>query len=99
MVFLVLIVDRLMLSFDFYFRCIDKVFMEERTEFDQEITCQHSYDKRCAKSLVTVYNSQQEEECEENYVKNCFIEYSKYATNVTNKVCRTPLVKVSKVNI
>ena len=68
--------------------------MEERTEYDQEITCQHSYDKRCAKSLVTVYNSQQEEECEENFVKNCFIEYSKYATNVTNKVCRTPLVKV-----
>ena len=71
--------------------------MEERTEYDQEITCQHSYDKRCAKSLVTVYNSQQEEECEENYVKNCFIEYSKFAANVTNKVCRTPLVKVSKL--
>ena len=73
--------------------------MEERTEYDQEITCQHSYDKRCAKSLVTVYNSQQEEECEENYVKNCFIEYSKFAANVTNKVCRTPLVKVSKLCI
>ena len=37
----------------------------------------------------------QEEECEENYVKKCFIEYSKTAVNVTSKVCRTPLVKVS----
>ena len=87
--------------------------MEEQTEFDTEITCQHSYDKRCAKSLVTIYNSAQvqwnlfarwnwnilfvfqEEECEENYVKKCFIEYSKTAVNVTSKVCRTPLVKVS----
>ena len=36
----------------------------------------------------------QEEECEENFVKKCFIEYSKTAANVTAKVCRTPLVKV-----
>ena len=62
--------------------------MEERTEYDQEVTCQHSYNKRCAKSLVTVYKSQQEEECEENFVKNCFIEYSKHAVNVTARVCR-----------
>jgi len=74
-------------------RCIDKVFMEEITEYDTEVTCQHSYNRRCAKSLITVYNSAQEEECEENYVKNCFIEYSKTAVNVTAKVCRTPLVK------
>ena len=71
--------------------------MEERTEYDQEVTCQHSYNRRCAKSLVTVYKSQQEEECEENFVKNCFIEYSKHAVNVTARVCRTPLVKVSLV--
>ena len=35
----------------------------------------------------------QEEECEENYVKKCFIEYSKHAINVTVNICRTPLVK------
>ena len=35
----------------------------------------------------------QEEECEENYVKKCFIEYSQYAVNVTVNICRTPLVK------
>ena len=40
-------------------RCIDKVFMEERTEYDTEITCEHSYNKRCAKTLATVYTSQQ----------------------------------------
>ena len=35
----------------------------------------------------------QEEECQENYVKKCFIEYEKTAQNVTVSVCRTPLVK------
>jgi len=74
-------------------RCIDKVFMEEVTEWDTEYTCQHSYNRRCAKSLTTTYSTAQEEECEENYVKKCFIEYNKYAQNVTVNVCRTPLVK------
>ena len=35
----------------------------------------------------------QEEDCNENFVKNCFIEYSKTAQNITVTVCRTPLVK------
>ena len=37
------------------FRCIDKVFMEEITEWDTEYTCHHSYSRRCAKSLSTTY--------------------------------------------
>jgi hypothetical protein len=35
----------------------------------------------------------QEEECQENFVKKCFIQYGKTAQNVTVTVCRTPLVK------
>ena len=35
----------------------------------------------------------QEEICQENYVKNCFIEYQQTADNVTLAVCRVPLVK------
>ena len=35
----------------------------------------------------------QEEDCQENYIKNCFIEYGQTAQNVTVTVCRTPLVK------
>lgn len=43
----------------FVIRCIDKVFMEEKTEWETEMTCEHSYNRRCAKSLITVYNSAQ----------------------------------------
>ena len=93
--------------------------MEEKVEWEVEIRCEHSYDRRCARTLKTNYkpfqvsgshNTQtyhriyskflslkdivlQEEICQENYVKNCFIEYQKTAENVTVTVCRVPLVK------
>merc|ERR1712212_1032555 len=34
-----------------------------------------SYGKRCHTTYVTQYESQQEEDCEENFRKSCFIEY------------------------
>merc|ERR1712106_1241496 len=74
-------------------RCIDKVEMIEETEYDDVVTCDHSYDKRCHTTYVTNYESQQEEECEENYRKSCFIEYETIAFNETVEICRTPLVK------
>merc|ERR1719187_2208718 len=74
-------------------RCIDKVFMEERTEWEVVVKCEHSYNRRCAKTLKTRYEAAQEEDCQENYIKNCFIEYGQTAQNVTVTVCRTPLVK------
>merc|ERR1719437_247617 len=74
-------------------RCIDKVEMVEETEYDDVVQCDHSYDKRCHTTYVTNYESQQEEDCEENFRKSCFIEYEKIAFNETVEICRTPLVK------
>jgi len=74
-------------------RCIDKVLMVEEIEYDDVVQCDHSYDKRCHTTYVTNYESQQEEECEENFRKNCFIDYEKVAFNETVEICRTPLVK------
>ena len=48
---------------------------------------------RCHTSYVTNYESQQEEDCEENFRKNCFIDYEQIAFNETVQICRTPLVK------
>merc|ERR1711935_106801 len=70
-------------------KCIDKVEMVEETEYDDVVTCDHSYDKRCHTTYVTNFESQQEEECEENYRKSCFIEYEKIAFNETVEICRT----------
>jgi len=74
-------------------RCIDKVEMVEETEYDDVVQCDHSYDRRCHTTYVTNYESQQEEECEENFRKSCFIEYEQIAFNETVQVCRRPLVK------
>ena len=74
-------------------KCIDKVMMEEETMYDEVITCDHSYDKRCHTSYVTNYESQQEQECEEHYKKSCYINYEPLAYNETVEVCRTPVVK------
>merc|ERR1712193_273210 len=74
-------------------KCIDKVEMVEETEYDDVVQCDHSYDKRCHTTYVTNFESQQEEECEENFRKSCFIEYSKIAFDETVQIRRTPLVK------
>ena len=74
-------------------RCIDKVEMVEEIVYDDVVTCDHSYDKRCHTTYVTEYESQQEEECEENFRKNCFIDYEKTAWNETVKVCKDRLTK------
>merc|ERR1712142_317198 len=74
-------------------KCIDKVEMVVETEYDDVVQCDHSYDKRCHTPYVTNYESQQEEECNENFRKNCFIQYEQIAFNETVEVCRTPLVK------
>jgi len=74
-------------------RCVDKIQMVEETVYEEVIRCDHSYDKRCHTTYVTSYESQQEEECEENFRKTCFIAYEKAAYNETVSICKTPLVK------
>merc|ERR1719237_2063783 len=64
--------------------------MVEETEYDDVVQCDHSYDRRCHTTYVTNYESQQEEDCEENFRKSCFIEYEQIAFNETATVCRTP---------
>merc|ERR1712051_559029 len=45
-------------------RCIDKVVMQETTEYDDVITCKHSYSEKCHTTYTTDFEPQQEEECE-----------------------------------
>lgn len=71
--------DDVFAAFNAEKRCIDKVEMVEYTEYDDELTCQHSYFEQCHRTYVTVYKPAQTEECEENFVKNCYIEYKQAA--------------------
>ena len=73
-------------------RCIDKVVMQEETEYDEVVTCKHSYSEKCHKTYVTDFEPQQEEDCEETFTKSCFIEYKKVASTEPVKFCHTPLI-------
>ena len=39
----------------------------EETQYDEVVTCDHSYNKRCHTSYVTSFISTQQEECDENF--------------------------------
>lgn len=73
-------------------RCVDKVVMVEETEYDDHIECHHSYSQRCHTTYTTDFTPQQEEECEENFKKSCFIEYRKVASPEKVRFCHTPLI-------
>jgi hypothetical protein len=73
-------------------RCIDKVVMVEETEYDDIITCKHSYSERCHVTYTTDFEPQQEEKCDETFTKSCFIEYKKVASDESISFCHTPLV-------
>merc|ERR1711910_188584 len=73
-------------------RCIDKVVMVEETEYDDVIECEHSYTQKCHTTYTTDFEPQQEEDCEENFVKSCFIDYRKIASEETIEFCHTPLI-------
>merc|ERR1712018_564097 len=74
-------------------RCIDKVVMVQETEYDDVITCKHSYSEKCHTTYATDFTPQHEEKCEENFKKSCFIEYKKKASPEKVQLCYTPLVK------
>ena len=65
--------------------------MVEETEYDDVVTCKHSYSEKCHTTYTTDFEPQQEEECEENFVKNCFIEFKNVASQETVQFCHTPL--------
>ena len=67
--------------------------MEEKYEYDTEVTCDHTYKRTCYTSLVTTYSPSQEEECQEDYVKECFIDYDKAAVESQVVVCRKEMEK------
>ena len=74
-------------------KCVDKIEYIEEVVQDEEIKCHHTYEKKCQTSFTTDFESVQEEECSENFQKDCFIEYKKVAMNETVQVYHTPTVK------
>ena len=73
-------------------KCVNKVMIREETEYDEVLTCDHSYDNRCHTSYVTKYEPHQEEVCEEKFRKICTIDYEQKANQEVVQVCKTAFV-------
>ena len=69
------------------------MMLVEETVFDTVDVCDHSYAKQCHTSYITRYQPVQQEECGEQFKKNCFIKTEKKSVTEDVEVCRTPLVK------
>ena len=74
-------------------KCIDKEMFREETEYEEVMTCDHSYDERCHTSYITTYEPHLEEECDESFRKACWITYEDKAVNEVVKECLTENVK------
>lgn len=73
-------------------KCVNKVMMREETEYDEILTCDHSFDNRCHTSYVTRYEPHQEEECEEKFRKVCVIDYEQKANQEVVEVCTSSFI-------
>ena len=65
--------------------------MVQETEYDDVITCKHSYSEKCHTTYTTDFEPQQEEECSENFLKHCHIDFKPRATEENVQYCYTPL--------
>ena len=74
---------------------VEKLELLEETRYDDEVRCEHSYDRRCHTTYVTKYVAEEHEVCKENYKRECVIKFEKVAVNVTVIVCRERQNKIS----
>ena len=72
--------------------CMNKTMMRKETEFEEVITCTHSYDERCHTTYTTRYEPYQMEECEEIFRKVCMISFEEKTLTEMVEECTTPLV-------
>jgi hypothetical protein len=70
---------------------MEKAGMVEETEYEDVITCKHIYSERCYTTYATNFQPHQEKECEDNYIKSCFIEFRKVASEEEVSFCHTPI--------
>ncbi len=64
--------------------------VEER-EYENTLSCDHVYEKKCHTTFVTKFKPQQIEKCDEDYKKDCQIEFNTVTENKTQTVCHEKL--------
>ena len=71
---------------------VNQTMLKMETDYDEIMTCTHSYSERCYTSYATSYVPYQEEECEEKFLKTCMIWTEKEAVTEMVDECTNSLV-------
>ena len=74
--------------------CVIKEESVETLSKDPILECTHKSVEKCHYTYVTVFNPQQEEQCEENFEKSCQITFRAEASTETVRKCLTPKRKI-----
>ena len=74
--------------------CVIKEESVETLSKDPILECTHKNVEKCHYTYVTVFNPQQEEQCEENFEKSCQITFRAEASTETMRKCLTPKRKI-----
>ena len=74
--------------------CVIKEESVETLSKEPILECTHKNVEKCHYTYVTVFNPQQEEQCEENFEKSCQITFRPEATRETVRKCYRPQRKV-----
>ena len=75
-------------------RCVVKEESVEKLKRQPILECTHKNVEKCHYTYVTVFNPQQEEQCEENFEKSCQITFRAEASSETVRKCLTPKRKI-----
>ena len=74
--------------------CVTKEEEVEAVERQKVLECTHKMVEKCHYTYVTIFTPSQEEDCEENFEKNCQITFKLQAYNETVRKCYKPTEKV-----
>ena len=74
--------------------CVIKEESVETLSKEPILECTHKNVEKCHYTYVTVFNPQQEEQCEENFEKSCQITFRPEASSETVRKCYTPKRKI-----
>ena len=74
--------------------CVDKEEINTSMKKKPIIECKHKTVEQCHYTYITQFQPSQEEFCEENFKKNCFITFKPQVRNQTRKECYRPVEKL-----
>merc|ERR1719361_566457 len=70
--------------------CITQLVLVEEVTYDEELQCRHLPQQTCMQTMTTKYKTTKDEECNDTFTKDCYIEYINVPKSEQVETCVTP---------